>query len=78
MSEKTAVEIVYAVREAIEESVRWMFRVGAEGELFGFGSTVGFLWLISFLAGRVDALTFLYSGTPYIYIFFVNSENVSN
>ncbi|KAI5665896.1 hypothetical protein M9H77_15749 [Catharanthus roseus] len=74
MSEKTATEMAYTVKEVIEEGFRWLLRVGAERDLFAFGLTIGSLWLLSFIAGRFDLLTFLFTGVmlgmsvPVIYV----------
>lgn len=62
MSEKTATEMAYTVKEVIEEGFRWLLRVGAERDLFAFGLTIGSLWLLSFIAGRFDLPAFLFTG----------------
>lgn len=60
--EQTAIEMGHSVREWIEEGVRWMFRIGAEGELFVFAGAVVALWLFSHVTRFYDLLTLLYIG----------------
>ncbi|KAM7507033.1 hypothetical protein LguiA_017486 [Lonicera macranthoides] len=60
--EQTAIGMGHSVREWIEEGVRWMFRIGAEGELFVFAGAVVALWLFSHVARFCDLLNLLYIG----------------
>uniref|UniRef100_A0A5B7BAZ5 Reticulon-like protein n=1 Tax=Davidia involucrata TaxID=16924 RepID=A0A5B7BAZ5_DAVIN len=74
ITEETAMEIANSLRAWSEEGVRWMFRVGAESELFVFARTVAGLLLLSYLGSFCDLLTLLYIGTvvgmtvPVIYV----------
>ncbi|KAL7224055.1 hypothetical protein ACSBR1_025498 [Camellia fascicularis] len=60
--EEAAVEMAHLVRSWIEEGIRWMFRVGAEGDLFTFGGTLAALWVASKVGCFFDLLTLLYIG----------------
>lgn len=62
IAEQSTTEMTNFLRESIEEAVRWMFRVGAESELYAFAGTVGGLWVLSILGSCMDLLTFVYIG----------------
>ncbi|XP_057500398.1 reticulon-like protein B13 [Actinidia eriantha] len=72
--EETTVEMANELRWWMEEGIRWMFRVGAEGDWFVFTGNVAALWLVSKLATFCDLLTLLYIGivvgmtVPVIYV----------
>ncbi|GFY93875.1 hypothetical protein Acr_09g0003210 [Actinidia rufa] len=58
--EETTVEMANELRWWMEEGIRWLFRVGAEGDWFVFTGNVAALWLVSKLATFCDLLTLLY------------------
>ena len=62
LSEQTALEMANTVRAWIEEGIRWMFRVSAQGDWPLFVGVLAVLWLISCAGSCVDFLTFLYIG----------------
>ncbi|XAR57826.1 hypothetical protein NMG60_11026104 [Bertholletia excelsa] len=62
ISEESTVEMARTVRSWMEGGIRWMFRVGAEGNNFLFAGTVAALWVLSKLARFFDFVTFLYLG----------------
>ncbi|KAF5738199.1 putative Reticulan like protein B13 [Tripterygium wilfordii] len=62
ITEEQAVVMANSCREMMEEFVRWMFRVSAEGDWFEFAKTVAGLLLLSYVASCCDLLTLLYIG----------------
>lgn len=49
-------------KEYIEEGIKWMFRVSAEGEWFVFVKAVGGLLVLSQVGRFFDFITLLYMG----------------
>ncbi|KAK2967532.1 hypothetical protein RJ640_030403 [Escallonia rubra] len=62
VSEGTAIEVAYSIKECVEEGVRWMFRVSAERPWFVFAGTAAGLWVLSLIGSVSDLLTLLYLG----------------
>ncbi|EXC24856.1 Reticulon-like protein [Morus notabilis] len=62
ITEESTIKLAMALRTWTEEGIRWMFRVGAQRDLFSFALTVGGLWLFSQVANYFDLLTLLYTG----------------
>lgn len=54
--------MVRSCRKLMEETVRWMFRVGAESEWFVFARTVIGFWILSQIGNLLDFHTFLIIG----------------
>ncbi|KAH7520125.1 hypothetical protein FEM48_Zijuj08G0110800 [Ziziphus jujuba var. spinosa] len=74
ITEGSALVAANSSRVTVEEISRWMFRVGAEGDLFVFAGVIGGLWILSRIGNNFDLPTFLYIGTvlgmtvPAIYV----------
>lgn len=62
ITEQSAWEAAKTIRTWVEEGIRWMFKVAAEGDLFTFAGTVGGLWMVSQIGNIFDLLTLLYVG----------------
>lgn len=62
ITEQSAREAAKTIRTWVEEGIRWMFKVAAEGDLFTFAGTVGGLWMVSRIGNIFDLLTLLYIG----------------
>ncbi|EOA28548.1 hypothetical protein CARUB_v10024763mg [Capsella rubella] len=62
VSEEFVAETVRSCRMLMEETVRWMFRVGAESEWFVFARTILGLWILSRIGSLLDFHTFLFTG----------------
>ncbi|XP_062075454.1 reticulon-like protein B13 [Humulus lupulus] len=59
---ESALKVALALRTCTEESIRWMFRVGAESDLTTFALNLGGLWLLSQVGNYFDFLTLHYIG----------------
>ncbi|XP_030499275.2 reticulon-like protein B13 [Cannabis sativa] len=59
---ESALKVAMALRTWTEESIRWMFKVGAQSDLLTFASTLFGLWLLSQVGNYFDFLTIQYIG----------------
>ena len=60
--EESAMRFGMTLHAWSEEGIKWMFKVGAESDVFSFALTVGGLWLLSQVGHYFDLLSFLYIG----------------
>ncbi|KAI4325510.1 hypothetical protein MLD38_030898 [Melastoma candidum] len=60
ISERAVVETANMIRAWADECIRWMFRVGAEGDWLTFAGAVAALWSTAMIGHYFDLLTLLY------------------
>ncbi|GAB4848940.1 hypothetical protein Ancab_003752 [Ancistrocladus abbreviatus] len=82
MTEEAAEKVANNGSRAVEESIRWMFRVSYEREWYVFGGVVAALLLLAYVAHFFDLPTLLYIGTlmgmtlPVLYL--KHQDKISN